>query len=260
MNSRDGYGEKQNKNAILRHRPIPHPKRYLCFVILVSLLLSSFSGVEGWTFLPSAACHRSIRLSSRSNVSLHLLPNRHDPSFLNANTISSYTRNNILKIRGGGGNNDGSKQKSASSATGTTTTTLFREMIAEFIGTYMIVLIGTGSVMSAIYTSSLVGLFQVASVWSIGVTAAICTTSSVSGAHLNPAVSVSLAMFRSFPVGKIIPYVLAPKYSVRSSPAPPTFACTLALYRSSKRSIPSSDHHRRESTRPRRSVNTSRTC
>jgi hypothetical protein len=65
--------------------------------------------------------------------------------------------------------------------------TLLQEMIAELIGTFLIVQIGTGSVMSAIFTNSLVGLFQIASVWIIAVTIAICTTASISGAHLNPA-------------------------------------------------------------------------
>jgi Major intrinsic protein len=69
---------------------------------------------------------------------------------------------------------------------------LFRELLAEVIGTFLIVQIGTGSVMSAIFTDSLVGLFQIASVWIIAVTIAICTTASISGAHLNPAISVRL--------------------------------------------------------------------
>jgi hypothetical protein len=67
---------------------------------------------------------------------------------------------------------------------------LLRELLGEVIGTFLIVQIGTGSVMSAIFTDSLVGLFQIASVWIIAVTIAISTTASISGAHLNPAVSV----------------------------------------------------------------------
>jgi hypothetical protein len=89
---------------------------------------------------------------------------------------------------------------------------LFREMVAELIGTFFIVLVGTGSVMSAIYTDSLVGLFQIASVWIIAVTVAICTTASISGAHLNPAISIAFAMLRpskAFGWGKVIPYALA---------------------------------------------------
>ena len=85
-------------------------------------------------------------------------------------------------------------------------------MIAEMIGTFLIVQIGTGSVMSAIYTDSLVGLFQIASVWIIAVTLGICTTASISGAHLNPAISVAIALLRpskAFGWAKLIPYVFA---------------------------------------------------
>jgi glycerol uptake facilitator-like aquaporin len=82
-------------------------------------------------------------------------------------------------------------------------------MTAEMIGTFLIVQIGTGSVMSAIFTDSLVGLFQIASVWIIGVTLAISTTAAISGAHLNPAVSIAFAALRpskSFGWKKVIPY------------------------------------------------------
>jgi glycerol uptake facilitator protein len=104
----------------------------------------------------------------------------------------------------------------------TTTTTprqqqqqqLVRELVAEAFGTFFIVALGLGSVMSAVYTNSLVGLFQVAMVWVFAVIVAICTTASISGAHLNPAVSVALALVRpnatgSFGWSKVIPFTAA---------------------------------------------------
>ncbi|KAG7355871.1 MIP family channel protein [Nitzschia inconspicua] len=87
-----------------------------------------------------------------------------------------------------------------------------RELLAEVIGTFLIVQIGTGAVMSALYTNSLMGLFQIASVWIIAVTVAICTTASISGAHLNPAISIAFAAVRpseNFTWRKVIPYSAA---------------------------------------------------
>jgi glycerol uptake facilitator-like aquaporin len=73
---------------------------------------------------------------------------------------------------------------------------LARELFAEMIGTGMIVQSGTGAIMSSIFCDALVGLYQIASVWIIAVTLAIATTGSISGAHLNPAVSISFALLR----------------------------------------------------------------
>lgn len=86
---------------------------------------------------------------------------------------------------------------------------LLKELLAEFIGTFLIVQIGCGSVMSDIFGGAFSGLFQVAAVWVIAVTIAISTTSSISGAHLNPSVSVSLALFRGFEWTKVVPYSIA---------------------------------------------------
>jgi len=88
---------------------------------------------------------------------------------------------------------------------------LLREMFAELIGTFLLVQIGCGTVCSAIYLSAQVGLWQIAVVWSIAVTLAIATTASISGAHLNPSISIALAMLRpdAFKWGKVLPYVLA---------------------------------------------------
>jgi Major intrinsic protein len=86
---------------------------------------------------------------------------------------------------------------------------LMKELLAEFIGTFLIVQIGCGSVMSDIFGGAFSGLFQVAAVWVVAVTIAISTTSSISGAHLNPSISVALALFRGFQWTKVIPYSIA---------------------------------------------------
>ena len=84
----------------------------------------------------------------------------------------------------------------------------FHPYIAEVVGTFILVLFGTGSVAAAVVTGAQVGLWQVAVVWGFGVTLAIYATASVSGAHLNPAVSLAFAALRpdEFPRRKLLPY------------------------------------------------------
>jgi glycerol uptake facilitator protein len=88
---------------------------------------------------------------------------------------------------------------------------LGRACAAELIGTYILAFFGCGSVMSAVITGAQVGLWQVAVVWGFGVALAIYATAAVSGAHLNPAVTLSMALRRSetFPAERLIPYWVA---------------------------------------------------
>ena len=66
-----------------------------------------------------------------------------------------------------------------------------RAFVGEVVGTYILVLFGTGSVAAAVATGAQVGLWQVAVVWAFGVALAIYATANVSGAHLNPAISLA---------------------------------------------------------------------
>ena len=88
-------------------------------------------------------------------------------------------------------------------------TSLRRQVVAEFLGTYLLVLFGVGVVHTAVLTGAQVGIWQVAVVWGLAVTLAIYATASVSGAHLNPAVTVAFTAFRGFPLAKVLPYVAA---------------------------------------------------
>jgi len=88
-------------------------------------------------------------------------------------------------------------------------TSLRRQVVAEFLGTYLLVLFGVGVVHTAVLTGAQVGLWQVAVVWGLAVTLSIYATTSISGAHLNPAVTAAFAAFRGFPLAKVLPYVAA---------------------------------------------------
>jgi len=72
----------------------------------------------------------------------------------------------------------------------------------------LLVFFGCGSVLSAVITGAQVGLWQVAVVWGFGVTLAIYATAAASGAHLNPAVTLAVALRRAdtFPASRILPY------------------------------------------------------
>ena len=84
-------------------------------------------------------------------------------------------------------------------------------IVGELVGTFLLVLFGTGSVACAVLTGALQGLWQVAVVWGFGVTIAIYCSAALSGAHLNPAVSLAFALLRSdrFPRSRLLPYWLA---------------------------------------------------
>jgi glycerol uptake facilitator protein len=88
---------------------------------------------------------------------------------------------------------------------------LRRALLGEVLGTYLLVLFGTGAVAAAVLTGAQVGLWQVAVVWGIGVTLAIYTSAALSGAHLNPAVSLAFALLRraEFPPARLLPYAAA---------------------------------------------------
>jgi len=80
-------------------------------------------------------------------------------------------------------------------------------VVGEFFGTFLLVFFGCGSVAAAVLLNAQVGVFQVAIVWGLGIAIAIHLTGGLSGAHLNPAVTVALASWNGFPWKKVPGYV-----------------------------------------------------
>src|SRR5438067_720530 len=70
----------------------------------------------------------------------------------------------------------------------------------EFLGTFVLVFFGVGVVNAAVVTGAQVGLWQVAVVWEIGVSLAIYSSASLSGAHLNPAITAAAVVYDHFPI------------------------------------------------------------
>lgn len=81
------------------------------------------------------------------------------------------------------------------------------EFVGEFIGTFLLVLFGCGSVAVSVLYSAHVGLFQVAMIWGLGVAVAIYATRHLSCAHLNPAVSFAMVLGRRMAFRKLPVYV-----------------------------------------------------
>jgi glycerol uptake facilitator protein len=81
-------------------------------------------------------------------------------------------------------------------------------VVGEFVGTFLLVFFGCGSVCSAVTLGAQVGIFQVAIVWGLGIATAIYLTAALSGAHLNPAVTISLAVWGRFPMQRVPGYIL----------------------------------------------------
>lgn len=69
-----------------------------------------------------------------------------------------------------------------------------REFLGEMLGTCLLTLFGCGSVAVSVLFSAHQGLMQIALAWGVGVTLAIYLTRHLSCAHLNPAVSVAMAL------------------------------------------------------------------
>ena len=82
------------------------------------------------------------------------------------------------------------------------------EMAAEFFGTFVLILFGTG-VVAQVVAGGIGDHDSIAWAWGLGVTLGIYTAGRISGAHLNPAVTVALALFQGFPWRKVAPYVSA---------------------------------------------------
>lgn len=87
--------------------------------------------------------------------------------------------------------------------------TLIKECIAEFIGIGILLFFGAGSVCSLVFLKNYTSFWELSLMWGLALTLAIFVAGGVSGAHLNPAVSITLAILKKFSWKKVIPYTVA---------------------------------------------------
>jgi glycerol uptake facilitator protein len=90
---------------------------------------------------------------------------------------------------------------------------MFGQLIGEVFGTFILILLGDGVVANvglaprlgaAAYNWNTITIG-----WAFAVIVAVYVSAGVSGAHLNPAVTIALAFKRDFPWSKVLPYILA---------------------------------------------------
>lgn len=82
-------------------------------------------------------------------------------------------------------------------------------LVGECLGTFLLVFFGCGSVCTSVLTGAQSGVFQVAIVWGLGIATAIYLTGALSGAHLNPAVTLAMTAWGDFPKSRALPYMAA---------------------------------------------------
>jgi glycerol uptake facilitator protein len=93
---------------------------------------------------------------------------------------------------------------------------LLGEILAEFLGTLVLIALGDGVVAMVVLFGKDVqgevvkgGYTNITLGWGLAVFLGICVAGRITGAHLNPAVTLTLAVRRGFPWGKVLPYTAA---------------------------------------------------
>ena len=84
-----------------------------------------------------------------------------------------------------------------------------RKYLAEFIGTFMLIFFGTGAVIIDQQYGGAVSHVGVSLVFGAVVSCIIFAFGDVSGAHVNPAVTIAFWIARRFEVKEIAPYILS---------------------------------------------------
>lgn len=87
---------------------------------------------------------------------------------------------------------------------------MVRELLAEFLGTFVLIVFGVGVVAQTVLSKGTAGTTLSINIgWGLAVAMGCYVSAGVTGAHLNPAVTLSLAVHRKLPWAKVLPYSLA---------------------------------------------------
>jgi glycerol uptake facilitator protein len=104
--------------------------------------------------------------------------------------------------------------------------TIWGVLLSEFLGTFVLICFGDGVVAMAVAALNQSGrgtaIFAasgdwllIAWGWALAVAFGVYVAGGVSGAHIDPAVTLALAVRRGFPWAKVVPYIVAHRRTVR---------------------------------------------
>jgi len=83
-----------------------------------------------------------------------------------------------------------------------------KKYLAEYIGTFALVLIGTGAMVIDQHSGGAVGLVGIALAFGMIVMSMVYVFGPISGAHINPAVTIAFAYRGDFPKKQVGPYII----------------------------------------------------
>ncbi len=86
---------------------------------------------------------------------------------------------------------------------------LTKSLLAECLGTFMLVFAGTGAIIINDVHGGVITHMGIALAFGLVVATIIYTYGDISGAHVNPAVTIAFAIAKRFPVASVAPYIAA---------------------------------------------------
>jgi aquaporin TIP len=84
-----------------------------------------------------------------------------------------------------------------------------KPLIAEFIGTFALIFIGVGAIGADYITGGKLGLTGIALAHGLTIAVMCAATGAISGAHLNPAVTIGLWFAQKIETSKVLGYLVA---------------------------------------------------
>ena len=84
-----------------------------------------------------------------------------------------------------------------------------KKYLSEFLGTFILLFVGTGAVVVNQQTNGALGLQGIAAVWGLVIIALIYAFGDISGTHINPAVTIAFAIDKRFEWREVSPYLIS---------------------------------------------------